>query len=195
VEQYLESIKVRRLEELLADVALGNRMPKVVARQLLERSDESQSSTMPLSGEALRLTGQEDHVVTYSACCHPIPGDAITGYLSAGKGLVVHRRVCRNLKELRKNPDRIIDVAWQPDRGSVFAVPLKIDVHNRPGVLAKVASTISGMDTNIENVENRERDGETSELYFIINVANRKHLARVIRRLRRTADVITVHRA
>ncbi|MEM9303976.1 MAG: bifunctional (p)ppGpp synthetase/guanosine-3',5'-bis(diphosphate) 3'-pyrophosphohydrolase [Pseudomonadota bacterium] len=195
VDEYLEGIKLKRLEELLADVALGNRMPRVVAQQLLEGSGGDHPDTLPVSRESLLLTGEEDHVVTYGVCCHPVAGDAITGYLSAGKGLVVHRKVCRNLKELRKHPERLIDVAWQSGRsGTLFPVPLKVDVHNRPGVLAKVASTISGMDTNIENVQNRERDGETSELYFVINVRDRKHLARVIRRLRRTKDVIAVHR-
>ena len=116
------------------------------------------------------------------------------GFLSAGKGLVVHRRSCRNLKDLRKARDQWIDVDWQPAGPGRFSVSLKIDVLNRPGVLANVASAISETVTNIEHVETQERDGETSVLLFTLAVRDRKNLARVMRRLRRSELVVGVHR-
>ena len=195
LERFIAELKIPRLEELLADIALGNRMPAIVARQLTEGDPDRDRDLHAAGGEALQLTGSEGHVISYGNCCHPIPGDRIMGYLSAGKGLVIHRRTCPNLKELRKHPDRWIDVAWQPDETGLFTVSLKVDVQNRPGVLARVASAISETDTNIETVENRERDGETSEIWFTMSVHDRRHLARVMRRIRRDQAVISVHRA
>ena len=192
LEEYLDNAKLQRLEDLLADVALGNRMPGMVARQLVE--EESESDGGEIEADALMLTGARGNVVSYGNCCGPIPGDVITGYLSAGKGLVVHRRSCRNVKEFRKFPDRMIDVTWDPEEKGLFSVGIRVDVQNRPGALATVASEISEIDTNIEHVENRERDGVTSQLFFTLAVSGRKHLARVMRRVRRLPVVISVHR-
>ena len=135
-----------------------------------------------------------DGELHHPALSAPIPGDRVIGFLSAGKGIVVHRELCRNVKEFRKVPDRLIDVAWDPEEVGLFSVGLRVDVHNRPGGLATVATAISEADTNIENVINRERDGETSRLIFTVAVRGRRHLARIMRRVRRSPVVISVHR-
>lgn len=194
LEEFLASVKLPRLEDLLREIALGNRMPSLVARQLSVTNRDSVEPPQ-IKEEALLLTGTEGRLVSYGNCCHPIPGDPVMGFLSAGKGLVVHRRSCRNLKELRKARDRWIDVAWQTAGAGRFSVALKVDVLNRPGVLATAASAISETDTNIEHVVHQERDGETSVLLFTLSVHDRKHLARVMRRLRRSELVIGVHRS
>ena len=190
---FLTSVKLQRLEDLLRDMALGNRMPSMVARQLCEAGLDPVESPQ-ITEEALLLTGAEGTMVSYGNCCHPIPGDPVMGFLSAGKGLVVHRRSCHNLKELRKARDRWIDVAWQQAGAGLFSAILKVDVLNRPGAIATAASAISETDTNIEHVLHQERDGETAVLLFTIAVHDRKHLARVMRRLRRSELVIGVHR-
>ena len=196
LDAYLESAKLERLEDLLADIALGNRMPRMVARRLMDNLSGEQAVTdAPNEAEsALQLTGSEGNVVNYGNCCHPIPGDRIMGYLSAGKGIVVHRISCPNVKEFRKFPDRVIGVAWDPHEEGLFSVSLRIDSENKPGALATVASAISETETNIENVANHERDGEVSQLLFTISVVGRKHLARVMRRIKMCPAVIAVHR-
>ncbi len=194
LEEYLRNAKLKRLEELLADVALGNRMPRMVARQLIEGIRIQPDERRKVQEEALLLSGAEGHVVSYGNCCRPIPGDRIVGYLSAGKGIVVHRKRCRNVKEFRKAPDRLIDVAWDPEETGLFAVGLRVAVKNRPGGLATVATAISEADTNIEHVIIREQDGESSCLLFTIAVRGRHHLARVMRGVRRSPVVISVHR-
>ena len=72
--------------------------------------------------------------MTFAACCRPVPGDQIMGYLSAGKGVVVHRVNCRNVREFRKHPDHCIDVNWAPIRRGMFEVALHILAKNVPGV-------------------------------------------------------------
>ncbi|MEM1090634.1 MAG: bifunctional (p)ppGpp synthetase/guanosine-3',5'-bis(diphosphate) 3'-pyrophosphohydrolase [Pseudomonadota bacterium] len=192
---YLEEAKLEHLEDLLADLALGNRIPAIVARRLTEDMDSGEeSSDEDLTEEALLLTGLEGNVVSYGKCCHPIPGDRVIGYISAGKGIVVHRISCANVREFRKFPDRLLDVAWDPEEKGLFSVTLRVDSKNRPGALATVAAAISETNTNIEQVANQERDGEASQLEFTISVAGRKHLARVMRRIKNSPVVLAVHR-
>jgi guanosine-3',5'-bis(diphosphate) 3'-pyrophosphohydrolase len=197
LERFLENSKLKRLEELLSDIALGNRMPDVVASQLLASSgkqvgDAPQPS--PHAHEKIRITGAERGVLSFANCCHPLPGDDIIGYLSSGKGIVVHREECPNVIELRKSPERCVAIEWDRDVQGDYRAELRIEVINRPGVLATVAAAIAAADSNIENVEYVERDAAAATLLFAMEVKNRKHLADVIRRVRRTGVVSGAYR-
>src|SRR5690606_31361448 len=102
--RYLEDNKLRALEDLLADIALGNRTAAQVARSLLQLHDEASTELRIHAAEKIRITGAERGVLSFGNCCHPVPGDEIMGYLSAGKGIVVHRTECPNMAEFRKSP-------------------------------------------------------------------------------------------
>ncbi|HEX7814899.1 bifunctional (p)ppGpp synthetase/guanosine-3',5'-bis(diphosphate) 3'-pyrophosphohydrolase [Dyella sp.] len=196
LESFLEASKFKRLEELLSDIALGNRMPHIVANQLMEARGR-QSGEAPLTSHAaekIRITGAERGVLSFGNCCHPLPGDEIIGYLSSGKGIVVHRVECPNVVELRKSPERCVAIEWDRDVHGDYRAELRIEVINRPGVLATVAAAIAAADSNIENVEYVERDAAAATLLFTIEVKNRKHLADVIRRVRRTGVVSGAYR-
>ncbi len=133
-------------------------------------------------------------MLTFGNCCHPLPGDAIFGYLSTGKGIVVHRLECPNAAELRKTPERCIEIDWDRRVQGDYKVQLRIEVLNRPGVLATVAAAIAEAGSNIENVEYSERDSTAATLLFTIEVKNRKNLADVMRRVRRAPVVHSVYR-
>ncbi len=192
IEQLLSELRHRRLEELLADIALGNRMPAQVARMMVHGQDELPLSTATLSQgstERIMISGSERGVLSFAACCHPIPGDEIMGYLSAGKGVVVHRADCPNVAEYRKFPERCVPMAWDRNVEGDYRVALRIEVENKPGVLAQVAAAVAESNSNIDAVEYRERDVAVSVMEFAIEVRNRKHLADVIRRIRRLGVV------
>ena len=196
LDRFLESSKLKRLEELLSDIALGNRMPDVVASQLLasrgKKAGKRHASAH--AHEKIRITGAERGVLSFANCCHPLPGDDIIGYLSSGKGIVVHREECPNVVELRKSPERCVAIEWDRDVQGDYRAELRIEVINRPGVLATVAAAIAAADSNIENVEYVERDAAAATLLFALEVKNRKHLADVIRRVRRTGVVSGAYR-
>ncbi len=197
LDRFLASSKLKRLEELLSDIALGNRMPDVVARQLLgsrRRKAGAAKSSVPVPQEKIRITGAERGVLSFANCCHPLPGDDIVGYLSSGKGIVVHREECPNVVELRKSPERCVAIEWDRGVQGDYRAQLRIEVINRPGVLATVAAAIAAADSNIENVEYVERDASAATLLFSMEVKSRKHLADVIRRVRRTGVVSGAHR-
>ena len=195
IEQFLTEHRYRRLEELLADIALGNRMPAQVAQVLVQGTAE-----LPLrhgtatSSEQILITGTERGVLSFARCCYPIPGDEIMGYISAGKGVVVHRIDCPNAADYRKHPERCVPMAWDRYVQGDYRAVLKLDVDNKPGVLAQVAAAVAESQSNIDSVEYRERDLQISVMEFGIEVRNRKHRADVIRRVRRLSVVHGVER-
>ena len=194
IQRVLREYAHKRLEELLAEIALGSRVPSLVARQFLA-GRQGDENTGISTEQALQISGQDSQVVTFPHCCHPIPGDAILGYLSAGKGLVLHRRNCHNVPGLKKNPDRLVEVEWAPNCKGEFTVTLRVETRNRRGVLAAISAAISASGSNIEHIEYAQRDGEVATLMFMITVSDRNHLARVMRRVRLENDVTRVDRA
>jgi guanosine-3',5'-bis(diphosphate) 3'-pyrophosphohydrolase len=196
LEKFLEEAKVKRLEELLSDIALGNRMPDQVAAQLMGMLGASNGKPLAAqhAAEKIRISGAERGVLSFGNCCHPLPGDEIIGFLSSGKGIVVHRVECPNVVEFRKSPERCVAIEWDRDVQGDYRAELRIEVLNRPGVLATVAAAIAAADSNIENVEYIERDSTAATLLFTIEVRDRKHLADVMRRVRRTGVVSGVYR-
>jgi guanosine-3',5'-bis(diphosphate) 3'-pyrophosphohydrolase len=194
LERYLAEQRFKRLEDLLADIALGNRVAESVAQALLAGVGDHPHVAHARSREKILISGAERGVLSFGNCCHPLPGDDIFGYLSAGKGIVVHRVECPNAPELRKVPERCVDIGWDADVQGDYKVELRIEVTNKPGVLAQVAAAIAEAESNIENVEYKERDLTTATLMFTIEVKNRRHLAGVMRRVRRLQVVTAVRR-
>ncbi len=194
LSQYLEEHKLRALEDLLADIALGNRTADQVARTLLHVQEGYSANLHTHAAEKILITGAERGVLSFGNCCHPVPGDEIVGYSTAGKGIVVHRLECPNMPEFRKSPDRCVEIAWDRDVSGDYRVALRIIVANKPGVLAQVAAAVAEASSNIENVEYKERDLMTATLLFTIEVSSRRHLADVMRGVRRLGVVNAVYR-
>ncbi|WP_425508298.1 RelA/SpoT family protein [Tahibacter amnicola] len=194
LDQYLSDNKFKRLEELLADIALGNRVAEQVAAQLVRLKGGKARLRVSRTAESIRITGAERGVLTFANCCHPLPGDDIMGFMSAGKGVVVHRLECPNVTEFRKSPERCIAMEWDRDVSGDYKVELRVDIQNKPGVLASVAAAIAESNSNIENVEYQDRGVMSAIIVFTIEVKNRKHLADVMRRVRRLGVVHGVYR-
>jgi (p)ppGpp synthase/HD superfamily hydrolase len=179
-------------DELFEKVGLGERLAPLVARRLLPAANGEESFSS--ARQPLAIAGTEGLLVTYARCCFPIPDDSIFAYLSTGRGVVVHRESCANVEDYRKHPENWLSVAWEPAPDRLFHCEIRVDVANRMGVLAAVAAAISGSDTNIERVAVEERDTETSALVFELRVRHRKHLAQIVRVIRRMPDTLRVSR-
>ena len=195
LDGYLAENRYPRLEALLADIALGNRMPAQVAQALAqEQAPQLMKPAAPVPQDRILITGAERGVVSFAQCCMPIPGDEIMGYHSTGKGIVVHRLDCANVAEYRKSPERWVSIGWDRQVSGDFDAMLRVEVENRPGVLAQVAAAIAHAESNIDRVEYLERDTRIAAIRFAIEVSDRKHLAEVIRRIRRLNVVHGVQR-
>jgi len=191
-DRFLKDNQLEKQEDLLRDLALGNLLANIVAAKLSPDSGLKPGSKD--QAEALTIAGSEGSAISFGACCHPVPGDSIMGYVSAGKGVVVHRKECRNTREFKKHPDRCLDVTWAPVTHGMFKVGLRIQTRNNPGVLANISASIGEAGSNIEKVEQPEANPEAATLLFTISVNDRDHMARVMRRLRRNTNVLKVSR-
>ncbi len=195
LQQFLSDNRYPRLEVLLADIALGNRMPDQIARALQpNQSSLLETDTPIVRQEEILINGSERGVLTFSTCCYPIPGDDIMGYLTAGKGVVVHRLDCPNIIDYRKHPERWVPIAWDRRVEGDFRVELRFETENKPGALAKIAAAVAECNSNIDSVNYKERDARISVMVFCIEVKDRKHLAEIIRRTRRLNVVYSVER-
>ena len=192
VDAVVRDLGMRNEEELYEKIGLGERVAPFIARRLLPEDTEA---TPDAPAGPLAIAGTEGLLVTYARCCFPIPNDPILANLSTGRGVVIHREACGNLATFRKQPEKWIPVAWRPAGGQLFRVEIKAEVANRMGVLAQVASAISGTQTNIDRVTLVERDSDSSLLTFELLVQDRRHLARVIRAVRVMPEVMKVTRS
>ena len=187
-------------QELFADIGLGKRLAALVARKIAAMTGLAEPPAADRRGEfraaAVTIRGADGMAVQLARCCQPIPGDPIIGHISKGQGLMVHTHDCKTIvKSRRKDPDNWVDVDWDPEPDKHFNVGIRALVTNGRGILAKVASEITAADTNITNVHTE--DDETSNyaiMEFAIEVADRAHLARVMRALRRLQEVVRVNR-
>ncbi len=201
IAAYLDDARLATTEGLLADIGLGNRLPALVARRLTAGEVElpapqpgAAAGAADIHPHRLAIRGTEGMVVNFARCCRPIPGDGIAALFSPGRGIVVHRNDCRNLGSLETKRDKRIDVEWAADPDGEFPVEIRVEIGNRRGALAVVASAVAEQGSNIENVHSREKDGMTSALEFVITVRGRKHLARIMRRLRQIPLVMRIVR-
>ncbi len=192
IDAAVKEFKLKDADDLYERIGLGERLPQLVARRLRPTGDTEHGAA---THGPLTIAGTEGLLVTYARCCHPIPNDPIMAYLSTGRGLVIHRQNCGNLADYRKQPEKWLPVAWEPNPGRLFGSEIQLEIDNRVGVLAAVASSIAGTGTNIDHVTLEERDASTSALTFELKVRDRKHLARVIKTIRRMPNVQRIHRS
>ncbi|MBS0373583.1 MAG: RelA/SpoT family protein [Proteobacteria bacterium] len=179
-------------DDLFEKVGLGERLAPLVARHLLPADRARAAGAGPAA--PLAIAGTEGLVVSYARCCFPIPYDPIIAFLSAGRGVVIHRATCGNLAGWHKQPDKWLPVAWQKDTQRTFSSELKVEVQNRPGVLAGVASGIAATETNIGHLAVVEHDAGSAVITLELQVRDRTQLAKVIRALRAMPEVLSVER-
>ena len=189
----LKEFSLENQSELLQEVGLGNRIATIVARQLIEKPLQAKRRTRR-NNAPLTIKGTEGMIVNFPKCCLPIPGDPILGFVTAGRGIVVHHQTCPNVTEFRNHPDKWLDVAWEEDIGNSFPTNIRVDVTNQRGVLAKIATEIATRNANIVSVEMHDKDDRYTTLKFIVEVSDRQHLASIIRRIRNIPHVSKISR-
>lgn len=193
----LEEFELESENQLLEAIGLGNRPALLVARHLapgLEEKEKENTSGGNLPRRPLKIKGTEKMVVTFAKCCRPIPGDSIRGFITTGRGVVIHTQRCKNLAEFRGRPERWTDVEWADNVQAEFLIEVRVDVENRRGVLATIAAAIADTDTNINNVSIDDRDGIMCSILLTLEVQNRHQLARVMRRIRGLDMVLRIVR-
>ncbi|KVE38005.1 RelA/SpoT family protein [Burkholderia sp. TSV86] len=191
-------------QEIFADIGLGRRVAAVMAKRIevlmsgRDADDDGSRAERQATNHAppVVITGTEGMSVQLSACCRPIPGDDIMGYIGIGLGMAIHTTACRVARRIhRRDPGRWIDVAWAPQPGRLFDVAVKVLVKNAKGIFARVAADITSADANIVHIAmDDDQTHESTVLRFVIQVSDRVHLANVMRRVRTNPDVMRMMR-
>jgi GTP pyrophosphokinase len=191
-------------DDLYAGLGYG----KFAARQLLARLSPSVSlegeQPQRLSGGAKRslglprdlaiqVHGYDDLMVYGAKCCSPIRGESIVGYITRGKGIAVHSKNCPNVEKLMYDADRRIDVQWAGPKYSLYPVKLTLFTADRQGLLADVTSVISGVQSNIQNIEARTGDNR-AYIDVTLDIVDVEHLEKIVSSLRKIDGVYQVER-
>ena len=164
----------------------------MVARRLLRRAE---SASEPKQDAVVVIRGTEGMAVQLARCCRAIPGDSIVGSIKKGQGLVVHAAECRVAQRSRRaEPEQWIDVEWAPESGRLYQAEIRVTVANQRGVLGRVASEIAEAGSNIDAITMDDDRALYTSMHFVLEVYDRKHLARVMRALRRLQDVKKIAR-
>ncbi len=204
-EQAARSLAFPDKDHLFAAIGRGDVGPVVLFRELWPDAPETIEPERPPSAferlvsrvrgktPGVRIQGMENLMVRYSQCCQPVPGDDVIGYITRGRGVSIHRSDCPNVLNLGDHPERRVEIEWEAESGERFFVRLELEGTDRRGLVADIASTITGLNTNIKSVNiQAEEMGMRGE--FVVEVENLDHLKRVMNAIRRVKGVLSVER-
>jgi GTP pyrophosphokinase len=202
-----------RTEDLLASIGYGKTLPRnVIAKYLgsekfseLDPEKKKESSfqngvkavkkLIGFGDEAIIVKGVDNLLLTRARCCNPLRGEDIMGYISLGKGIVVHSKRCKNVKQLMINKDRIVEVDWaKSEKDHANAVRLLATTENRTGMLAGITNAIADIKTSIRDANARISNDERGLIEVTVDVFDKRHLDKVISAIRKVPGVIEVER-
>ena len=193
----------KTVDDLIANVGYGKITPLQIIRKFEPKPDEEDDQTSIFNKLIGRVTkkkskagvvvkGADDILVRFAKCCKPVPGDSITGYITRGHGVAIHRKNCVNA--LKMNPDREIEVEWNTEKDDTYPVKIKVSSYDRLGLLADVATSISKHGANIINVNSVVRDNKMVDSFFTLAVKNTDQLEQVLAAIKKVKRIIEVQR-
>ncbi|MDR0250585.1 MAG: bifunctional (p)ppGpp synthetase/guanosine-3',5'-bis(diphosphate) 3'-pyrophosphohydrolase [Burkholderiales bacterium] len=190
-----ETQGVKAAVDLYTDIGTGKRLPFMVAQTFAQRLCGAQSLPVRRRGKRLQLRDSDSDVLRYAPCCRPLPNDPIIGWFRPGQGLEVHVRDCATLKQHTTQQGEWIEMVWPDAPQALFLSEIRTWAPDRQGLLADQAGAIAQAEANILQVNIERPQGQAlSAMQFQIEVRDRRHLADVLRELRRVADVKKVQR-
>ncbi len=190
--------QVDSFEALLEQVGLGNRMAFIIARQLVTE-DLADSANLvsvdePTHDKAFMIKGTEGLVLKFGKCCKPIPGDPIVGVMDSGKGMVIHSETCEKVNRLSTQDGPWIHLKWAKDITDEFSVALRVELERQRGIIAELATAVTKAEGNIEKINVEEQSAKLSVISLVIHVQGRKHLAKVMKRIKALRAVTNITR-
>lgn len=192
----LEHNQLDSLDTLISHVGQGNRMPYIIARQLVSDSvieEMEQDQEVTAGKQNLMIKGTEGLNLSFANCCHPIPGDPIVGIPTGPSGLIIHSEGCKKVMKLGPAKAKL-HLSWMKDITDEFAVELRVELERQRGIIAELASAVTRAEANIERIGVEEQNAKMSVVNVILHVQGRRHLARVMRRIRTLKAVIKINR-
>ena len=192
MREVLESLKLKNVNELFKEIGLGRQLPSLVVVLLTDVAQADEQLSLEIEPEAI-IKGIEGMTVVCAKCCYPIPGDSLTGVMSPGKGLVIHRENCANVNV--KNVRRILlNWADKPNTLAEYSAAIRIVVPHQSGVLATLASKIAQTGSNIKNVFLDEQGVGSAAITFVLSVRDTNQLDKIMRRINQAFEGVKVSR-
>ncbi|HWD97397.1 MAG TPA: bifunctional (p)ppGpp synthetase/guanosine-3',5'-bis(diphosphate) 3'-pyrophosphohydrolase [Bryobacteraceae bacterium] len=205
LERVASEYGLSKVEDLYASLGYGKFSP----RQVLQKSApdllpeippappvEAPASRPKQDDAVIRVRGIDDVLVYRAKCCNPIKGEAIVGYVTRGKGIAVHSRLCPNVQNLMYDAERKIDVEWARDATETFPVRIVVHTDDRPGLLHQLTSILSNEDTNVRSLEAKTNTGndDSALVEMTVDVRDKKQLEKLCGAMRRISGVRDVER-
>ena len=195
----------RQSQDLLVAIGMKEFKPFHAVSSLIEDSD-SQNQTMDVdvkvsrSSEAappsLSILGVDNLLTVHAACCKPLPGDDVIGYVTAARGITIHKRGCGNVvRMLKLNPERLIEVQWEYDKNATYPVDLELIAEGHPSLLHDISAAIAEVGVNLTAVNTAPvRLQQLGKIYLTVEISNSKKLRKVMSKLRSVDFVLQVKR-
>ncbi|MCK5737760.1 bifunctional (p)ppGpp synthetase/guanosine-3',5'-bis(diphosphate) 3'-pyrophosphohydrolase, partial [bacterium] len=202
LEEIAQTYGFSDIHQLYASLGQGDTTIQGIIQKLTYKTGDSDEKNTLVSrfirkarstAKGIRVQGVENLLINFPKCCQPVPGDPIIGFITQGRGVVIHRRDCKNILKLLDDPERAIDVEWDVERDKEFMVHLKLLGEDRKGFLKEITERISETDTNIVSAEMHSENGVVHGT-FIIEVKNLNHLNRVMRKIKIIPGIIDLRR-
>jgi guanosine-3',5'-bis(diphosphate) 3'-pyrophosphohydrolase len=197
-----ESYGFKTVDDLIAHVGFGKVTPLQILNKILpevEKDQKDDSFLQKIVGRRKRKTdtgiivkGLNDILVKFSKCCNPLPGDPITGYITQGQGVTIHRKNCINV--MKMSSERKIDVQWSDGYTESYPASIRVKTDDRFGLLADVAAVISKAKANILNAQTETSEAGIGMFYFTIMVESSEQLRKIMSEIRRVKKVTDVKR-
>ncbi len=200
--EILKALNFRAEDDLYASIGEGlTSVPAVIQRlRALSPSAPAAEPTPapPTPSREIRAMQIEDadgYMTRRATCCHPLPGDELRGYISRGRGIVVHRASCPNLRALEeKEPERIMNIEWIPQKDHAYPVALRFETLDRPGVLADITTILSSWNINIEDVRVNRTNNLTALIDLVIHARSAQELRTITAKLNSLENVLAISR-
>ncbi len=202
MQKAVEAFGFKVVNDLIATIGYGKITPLQVMRKIAPASelDEEKSILNKIISRVKKkkpktgiiVHGIDDMLIKFGKCCQPVPGDSITGYITQGYGVTVHRASCVNA--LKMNPERQIDVEWNKDISEAYPVKIIVRSNDRVGLLADVAAIISKHNSNILSAKTETRENNVVETFFTIYVNDIEHLNTLLSEIKKVKLVQSARR-
>ncbi|MDP2862390.1 MAG: bifunctional (p)ppGpp synthetase/guanosine-3',5'-bis(diphosphate) 3'-pyrophosphohydrolase [Desulfobacterales bacterium] len=202
MDKIIDQLGFKTFEDMIASVGYGKTTPLQIVRKFVSKPEtEDDKSILDKLISRVRkkkttsgvvVKGIDDILIKFGKCCQPVPGDPITGYITQGYGVTVHRTICVNA--LKMNPERQIDVEWSVNSSDLYQVKIHVTSNDRVGLLADIASNISKNGANIIGANTVTRENKTVDSLFTLTVKDTDHLKKVLSDLKKVKLVVDAKR-
>lgn len=200
LQRATEQLNMHDVDSLFAALGYGElSAPQVVSRlRILDDTElaipqQAPPPPPPTTKSGVRVKGMGDLLVRFGVCCDPVPGDAIVGYITRGRGVTVHRADCTNVRNMAER-ERIVEVEWERAGPQTYPVAVRVVAWDRTGLVRDIAAVISEDQVSLVSLSATTSPDKTATVSAVMQVTSVEQLSRVLARIEGIRDVFSVSR-